>query len=117
MVYLFNIYPSFQSNIYNYNINVSEEISKLDVYAETENEKATFVIEGNEDLKQGDNLVKIIVTAEDGVTTGEYKINVFINSNVVKAQTENKLPALVLLGVLTVAAIIIAGMLIKKHKN
>ena len=53
----FNIYPSFQSNIYNYNINVSEEISKLDVSAETENEKATFVIEGNEDLKQGDNLV------------------------------------------------------------
>ena len=113
----FNIYPSFQSNIYNYNINVSEEISKLDISAETENEKATFVIEGNEDLKQGDNLVKIIVTAEDGVTTGEYKINVFINSNVVKAQTENKLPALILLVVLTVAAITIAGMLIKKHKN
>ena len=42
---------------------------------------------------------------------------VFINSNVVKAQTENKLPALILLAVLTVAAIIIAGMLIKKHKN
>ena len=113
----FNIYPSFQNNIYNYNINISEEISKLDISAETENEKATFVIKGNEDLKQGDNLVKIIVTAEDGVTTGEYKINVFINSNVVKAQTENKLPALILLAVLTVAAIIIAGMLIKKHKN
>ncbi len=113
----FNIYPSFQSNIYNYNININEEISKLDVSAETENEKATFVIDGNEDLKQGDNLVKIIVTAEDGVTTGEYKINVFINANVVKAQTENKLPALILLAILTVAAIIIAGMLIKKHKN
>ena len=68
-------------------------------------------------MKQGDNLVKIIVTAEDGETTNEYKINVFINSNVVKAQTENKLPALILLVVLTVAAIIIAGMLIKKHKN
>ena len=71
----------------------------------------------NLNLQEGDNLVKIIVTAEDGVTTGEYKINVFINSNVVKAQTENKLPALILLVVLTVAAIIIAGMLIKKHKN
>lgn len=113
----FNIYPSFQSNIYNYNLDISEELSKLDISAETENEKATFVIEGNEDLKQGDNLVKIIVTAEDGETTNEYKINVFINSNVVKAQTENKLPALILLAVLAVAAIIIAGMLIKKHKN
>ena len=113
----FNIYPSFQSNIYNYNLNISEEISKLDISVETENEKATFVIEGNENLKQGDNLVKIIVTAEDGVTIGEYKINVFINSNVVKPQVENKMPALILLAILTVTAIIISGVLIKKHKN
>ena len=113
----FNIYPSFQSNIYNYNLNISEEILKLDISVETENEKATFVIEGNEDLKQGDNLVKIIVTAEDGVTIGEYKINVFINSNVVKPQVENKMPALILLAILTVTAIIISGVLIKKHKN
>ena len=113
----FNIYPSFQSNIYNYNLDISEELSKLDISVETENEKATFVIEGNEDLKQGDNLVKIIVTAEDGETTNEYKINVFINSNVVKAQVESKLPALILLAVLGVTAIILTGMLIKKNKK
>ena len=113
----FNIYPSFQNNIYNYNLNIRERISKLDILAETENEKATFVIEGNENLKDGENLVKIIVTAEDGVTTNEYKINVFINSNVVKAQTEDKLPALILLAVLTLTSIIIVGALIKKHKN
>ena len=113
----FNIYPSFQSNIYNYNLDISEELSKLDISVETENEKATFVIEGNEDLKQGDNLVKIIVTAEDGETTNEYKINVFINSNVVKAQLESKLPALILLAVLGVTAIILTVMLIKKNKK
>ena len=113
----FNIYPSFQNNIYNYNLNIREKISKLEILAETENEKATFVIEGNENLKDGENLVKIIVTAEDGVTTNEYKINVFINSNVVKAQTEDKLPALILLAVLTLTSIIIVGALIKKHKN
>lgn len=113
----FNIYPSFQNNIYNYNLNINEKISQLEVSAETENEKATFVIEGNENLQEGDNLVKIIVTAEDGVTTNEYKINVFINSNVVKAQVESKLPALILLAVLGVTAIILTGMLIKKIKR
>ena len=113
----FNIYPSFQNNIYNYNLNISEEISKLDISAETENEKATFIIEGNDNLKNGDNLIKIIVTAEDGVTTNEYKINVFINSNVVKAQLESKLPALILLAVLGVTAIILTVMLIKKNKK
>lgn len=113
----FNIYPSFQNNIYNYNLNISEEILKLDISAETENEKATFIIEGNDNLKNGDNLIKIIVTAEDGVTTNEYKINVFINSNVVKAQVESKLPALILLAVLGVTAIILTVMLIKKNKK
>ena len=113
----FNIYPSFQNNIYNYNLNINEKISQLEVSAETENEKATFVIEGNENLQEGDNLVKIIVTAEDGVTTNEYKINVFINSNVVKAQVESKLPALILLAVLGVTAIILTVMLIKKNKK
>ncbi|MGN1271266.1 MAG: cadherin-like beta sandwich domain-containing protein [Clostridia bacterium] len=113
----FNIYPSFQNNIYNYNLNINEKISQLEISAETENEKATFVIEGNENLEEGDNLIKIIVTAEDGVTTNEYKINVFINSNVVKAQVESKLPALILLAVLGVTAIILTGMLIKKKRN
>ena len=113
----FNIYPSFQNNIYNYNLNINEEISQLEISAETENEKATFVIEGNENLEEGDNLIKIIVTAEDGVTTNEYKINVFINSNVVKAQVESKLPALILLDVLGVTAIILTGILIKKKRN
>lgn len=113
----FNIYPSFKNNIYNYNLNINEEISKLDIFVETENEKATFVIEGNENLKNGENLIKIVVTAENGETINEYKINVFINSNIVKAQIESKKPALILLAVLMTIAIVIAGVLIKKHKN
>lgn len=110
----FNIYPSFQGNIYNYNLNVNEEITKLEILAETENENATFVIDGNENLQEGDNIVKIIVTAEDGETTSEYKLNVYINSNVVEAKKESKLPAVILLAVLGTIAIVVAGMLIKR---
>lgn len=110
----FNIYPSFQGNIYNYNLNVNETITKLEILAETENEKATFVIEGNENLQEGDNLIKIVVTAENGETTSEYKLNVYINSNVVKAQKESKLPAVILLVVLGAIAIVVVGILIKK---
>lgn len=113
----FNIYPSFKNNIYNYNLNINEEISKLDIFVETENEKATFGIEGNENLKNGENLIKIVVTAENGETINEYKINVFIDSNIVKAQIESKKTALILLAVLTTIAIVIAGALIKKRKN
>lgn len=110
----FNIYPSFQGNIYNYNLNVNEEITKLEILAETENENATYKIEGNKNLQEGDNVVKIIVTAEDGETTSEYKLNIYINSNVVEAKKESKLPAVILLAVLGTIAIVVAGMLIKR---
>lgn len=110
----FNIYPSFQGNIYNYNLNINEAIAKLEISVETENEKATFIIEGNEDLQEGENLIKIIVTAENGETVSEYKLNTYINSNIVKPQKESKLPAVILLVILGAIAIVVVGILIKK---
>lgn len=110
----FNIYPSFQGNIYNYNLNINEAIAKLEISVETENEKATFIIEGNENLQEGENLIKIIVTAENGETVSEYKLNTYINSNIVKPQKESKLPAVILLVVLGAIAIVVVGILMKK---
>ena len=40
----------------------------------THNEKATFEIIGNKDLKIGDNNIIITVTAENGITTKKYEI-------------------------------------------
>ncbi len=61
----FSFYPSFKPNIYSYNLMIDESISKLDIQIETENEEATVQIVGNENLKEGDNLIKIIVTARN----------------------------------------------------
>ena len=61
----FSFYPSFKPSIYSYNLIIDESISKLDIQLETENEGATFEIIGNENLKEGENLIKIIVTAQN----------------------------------------------------
>lgn len=61
----FNLYPSFKSNIYGYNLTINELVRQLEILAEPENESATIEITGNENLIEGDNIIKIIVTAED----------------------------------------------------
>ncbi len=108
------MYPSFKPNIYNYSLTITDKISNLDIQVETENEEATFEIEGNENLTEGDNLIKIIVTAQDGETKREYKINAFISSEVVKAKQESKLPAIILLAVFGIGIIVTITFIKKK---
>lgn len=107
------MYPSFKPNIFNYSLTITDKISNLDIQVETENEEATFEIEGNENLTEGDNLIKIVVTAQDGETKREYKINAFISSEVIKTKQESKLPAIILLAILG-AGIVVTIIFIKK---
>lgn len=112
----FSFYPSFKPNIYNYNLIINEEISKLDISAEVEIEGATFEITGNENLTDGDNLIKVVVIAKDGETKREYKINVFISSEPVQKQETNKKQAFILIGVLGLAITVIGVIVLKQRK-
>lgn len=116
MIRGFELYPTFKPNIYNYNVNINEVISFLDVKAEPENEKATIAVEGNNNLTKGDNLIKITVTAEDGETTRTYKINTYISSTNIKVQEENKTPAYIAILVLIIVILGLSIVLIKKKK-
>lgn len=112
----FNFYPSFKPNIYNYNLLINEKIDKLDILAETEVEEASFEITGNENLAEGDNLIKIVVTAQNGEAKREYKINAYISSKTVKTQQMNKKQAYVLIAILGLA-IIVTGAFVIKQRN
>lgn len=109
-----SFYPQFKPNIYSYSLTINEKISKLDITAETENDEATFEIVGNENLQEGENIIKIIVTARDGETSREYKINTFISSKTVNVKQENKISAIVLIIVLGIAILITTVAIIKK---
>ena len=73
----YDLYPELRKNTHRYNLTISEDIKILQVFAEPENKNATIEIIGNDNLKKGNNTIKIIVTAEDGITKGEYIINTY----------------------------------------
>lgn len=57
-------------------INVNNSVSKIDLTYDIEDEKTTIEILNNDNLKEGNNEIILIATAEDG-TKQEYKINVY----------------------------------------
>ena len=66
---------SFKTDQTTYNITVAENIDAIKVGVSLAHKKATYTVTGNKNLKAGDNVIKIVVTAEDG-TKKTYKINV-----------------------------------------
>ena len=107
----FEIYPTFSNKIYKYNLTINEKIEKIEILAEAENEKVQ--ITGNDELKEGNNTIIITVTAEDGISKREYSINAVISSSQVEVKKENKLPALIIIGIGTIIALILFIKIIK----
>lgn len=68
--------PEFSNDITEYSAKLVDfEGTELNVIAEAEDEKATVKIEGNTNIVDGENVITITVTAEDG-TTKVYTITV-----------------------------------------
>lgn len=63
------ISPEFSSSVKEYTISVPNEITKLSIAAVPADSKATTRINGNDELKIGENEIEVIVTAEDGSKT------------------------------------------------
>ena len=78
---------SFKSNQTTYSIKVGEDVDKISVGVTLAHSKATYTISGNKNLKAGNNVIKIVVTAEDG-TKKTYKINVNKAGNVEESSSE-----------------------------
>lgn len=62
------ITPEFNKETTQYTATVDGDVTELKIDAKAEDSKATVTIEGNEELKEGDNIIKIKVTAEDDTT-------------------------------------------------
>lgn len=75
--------PAFSKNITSYSLNVGENVDTIKVNASVEHSRATYSVLGNTGLKDGENVVKVKVTAEDG-TVKTYTINVLKSDDPVK---------------------------------
>ncbi|MGN1297436.1 MAG: cadherin-like beta sandwich domain-containing protein [Clostridia bacterium] len=67
--------PKFNEKDTNYLVEYDNYIEKLNIIATPESEKAKIEILDNDNFNSTIHIVTIKVTAEDGITTKEYKIN------------------------------------------
>lgn len=65
--------PEFSPDTLEYSLGeFDSSVKKLTILAFANSDKAKVEIEGNGDFKEGENIIKVKVTAEDGKTTREY---------------------------------------------
>ena len=70
------ITPGFNKKTFNYSVTISEDIDRINVTAVPEHAGATAVVTGNTQLKEGENIILVKVTAQDKKTINTYKIMV-----------------------------------------
>lgn len=68
--------PPFDANETRYKTEVSKDTEKINIFAVPENENAKVQISGADNLKEGDNLVTVVVTAVNGFSTKKYQVEV-----------------------------------------
>lgn len=66
--------PGFQTDVYEYKIELKEDIEKLDITTLSTETNASIEITGNENLQEGENIVTIIVKSENEEKTAAYQI-------------------------------------------
>lgn len=69
--------PPFSNDETHYTTQVANDVTNLKLLAVPENEKASVQIVGKDEIKEGDNKVIIVVTAENGFTKRQYEILVY----------------------------------------
>ncbi len=82
--------PIFQSDVHSYELELTEDLSKIDMDLMTVGNDAKFEVIGNENLKDGSVIKIIVYTGEkdaDGSVQTEYQIK--IKKNVTAAATTN----------------------------
>lgn len=87
--------PEFNKEVKEYTLTVSNEITTVNVAATTSDQKASYTVTGNTELKEGENIVTITVKAEDG-SIADYIIKVTrarpalsLNSLIIKYTNQN----------------------------
>lgn len=69
--------PPFAPNITNYEIEITNDITNLNILAIPQNENANINISGGKNLVEGENLIEIIVSSQNGISKKIYQINAY----------------------------------------
>ena len=82
--------PEFNNNITDYKVDIPNEITKIEILAIPQSQKAKVSILGNNEMKVGNNYIQINVIAEDGITNKKYELNVYRRNEKEQIQYEQE---------------------------
>ncbi len=110
--------PTFRTDIYEYTAKYIGEDTKLEVSTITTEDDYTIEVTGNEDLKEGENIITILVSDAEGNNVATYQVTVnksLAQETLPENQDENGMKILgIVVGVVIVLIIIF---LIVRHRR
>ena len=112
----------FKPDVYNYSINVKSDVDILEIQAVASEEGATVEITGNEELKEGENIITIIVSSKDGEKKATYQIKATKEAAEEEktprnVQSNSKIYIYAGIGAVALIALIIVIVYTVKHRN
>jgi len=69
-----NLSPKFDGKTYEYTVDLTEDLSELEIVTEKTDKDATIEIIGNENLQEGENVITILVKNEETEEVATYQI-------------------------------------------
>lgn len=113
-----NFEDTFKPDVYSYELDLTSYVKKLDITATPSQVDATVDISGNEEFKEGENVIVILLTSADGSETATYQIRVNVPAEVIeKAEAEEQNTTLYILIGIAVAVVIIAIIVVvRRHR-
>ena len=116
--------PEFQTNVYEYTVKYIGENTSLPIEVEPTDESYIVEITGNEELKEGENIITILVSTSAGENVATYQITV--NKSLVdeealaREQAEKEQRQKTMIGTIVAVVVILAiiiFIIIKRRKN
>lgn len=115
--------PEFKTDVYEYSAELKEDKMSLELTTVPTVENAEIEVTGNEDLKDGENIITVIVKEKDTDKTATYQITV----NKIKEETniteatvnniDNKTKEMIILGIGILALIIVVIIIVIVNKK
>ena len=120
----YNLEPSFSQDVHSYKINVPSSNGKLEIDTETTGDNIEVEVAGNEELRQGENIITILVhdTKDDSTLTYQITANVekylsAENSVIVGSEQKDKMKIWIIIGIISAIIIFIIILFIRKYKR
>ena len=121
----FELEPQFQTDLYEYKLELKEDLEKLNITTLATKANSNIEITGNENLQEGENVITIIVKGENEAETVAYQIivNKTLESqeDILGQEQQEKTKKIIILsvagGVILIIVIAIIIVKIKKSKK